>query len=204
MILLISVSTDEPAKLEEKADEIIRVLRSFPVQFRSVKSAVEAEGYWTIRRQSFSLLHSHAKGMYAAPFIDDIIIDPKYMSEFLPQVNAILDKHKDKLIYTIAGHPGNGNFHIIPLVDLKDEETRRLIPEITKEVNELVFKYGGSITAEHNDGLIRSPYLREMYGDKIVALFAEVKKIFDPLNIFNPGKKVNSSLDYSFKHMRRN
>ncbi len=203
MILLISVSAESAEELEKKSDELVSVIKSFPVLSRSVKDPAEALEFWAIRRQSFNLLHSHAKGMYAAPFIDDIVIDPKHMPEFLPQVNAILDKHKDKLIYTIAGHPGNGNFHIIPLVDLKDEETRKLIPKITEEVNRLVFKYGGSMTAEHNDGLIRTPYLEEMYGEKITALFAEVKKIFDPLNIFNPGKKVNGSLDYSFRHMRR-
>ncbi len=203
MILMVSISTDSAEELEEKTNKIMSVSKKFPVLVRSVKDTAEAQEFWTIRRQSFSLLHSNVKGKYAAPFIDDIIIDPKHMPEFLPQVNAILDRHKDKLIYTIAGHPGNGNFHIIPLVDLKDEETRKIIPEITEEVYRLVFKYGGSITAEHNDGLIRSPYLREMYGEKIVALFGEVKKIFDPLNIFNPGKKVNASLNYSNNHIKR-
>ncbi len=203
MILMVSISTDSAEELEEKTNKIVDISKRFPVLVRSVKDTAEAQEFWTIRRQSFNLLHSNVKGKYAAPFIDDIIIDPKHMPEFLPQVNAILDKHKDKLIYTIAGHPGNGNFHIIPLVDLKDEETRRIIPKITEEVYRLVFKYGGSITAEHNDGLIRSPYLREMYGDKMVSLFAEVKKIFDSLNIFNPGKKVNASLEYSNSHIKR-
>jgi len=202
MILLVSVSAESEGELEAKAEMIEYAAKPFPVQVRSVKNAAEAQEFWTIRRQSFNLLHSNVKGKYAAPFIDDIIVNPKYMPEFLPQVNAILDRHKDKLIYTIAGHPGNGNFHIIPLVDLKDEETRKLIPEITEEVNRLVFKYGGSMTAEHNDGLIRSPYLEEMYGKKIVSLFAEVKNIFDPLNIFNPGKKVNASFEYSNKHIK--
>ena len=62
-------------------------------------------------------------------------------------------------------------------------------------------KYKGSITAEHNDGLIRSPYLEKMYGKKVMKLFEETKKIFDPQNIFNPGKKVNASLDYAMEHI---
>ena len=108
-----------------------------------------------------------------------------------------------KLTYTIAGHPGNGNFHIIPLVNLKDPDMPRIMRESMDEIYKLVVSYGGSITAEHNDGLIRSPYLELMYGKKICGLFGEVKKIFDPLNIFNPGKKVGSSLGYSFSHLRK-
>ncbi len=202
MILLISVTSSDRNDLELKGENIMEEIKKYPVLARNVRNTAEAEEYWTIRRQSFNLLHSRVKGMYAAPFIDDIVVDPKYMPELLPQVNAILDQHKDKLIYTIAGHPGNGNFHIIPLVHLNDPETRKIIPQVTEEIYRLVFKYGGSITAEHNDGLIRTPYLREMYGDKIVALFAEVKRIFDPLGIFNPGKKVGATLEYAAQHMK--
>ena len=202
MILLVSVTADDENELERKAREVVAAAKKYKLLVRNVKSDAESQEYWTIRRQSFALIHSHVKGMDAAAFIDDIIVGPKYMPEILPQVNAILDKYKDKLVYTIAGHPGNGNFHIIPLVHMNDPETRKIIPEVTEQVYQLIFKYGGSITAEHNDGLIRTPYLREMYGDGIVSLFAEVKKIFDPDGIFNPGKKVGATLEYAASHMK--
>jgi FAD/FMN-containing dehydrogenase len=86
-------------------------------------------------------------------------------------------------------------------MNLKDPRVRALIPTISEEVYRLVFQYHGSITAEHNDGLIRTPYLAEMYGANIAALFAETKKIFDPLNIFNPGKKVGGDMQYSEDHI---
>ena len=105
------------------------------------------------------------------------------------------------MIYTIAGHPGDGNFHIIPLMDLSDEKSRQIIPELSEKVYDLVLKHGGSITAEHNDGLIRTPYLEKMYGKEVCGLFEEVKRIFDPQNIFNPGKKVGGSIDYASKHI---
>jgi FAD/FMN-containing dehydrogenase len=62
--------------------------------------------------------------------------------------------------------------------------------EAGEKVYDLVLRYHGSITAEHNDGLIRTPYLRKMYGDRIIEIFTEIKKIFDFKNIFNPGKKI--------------
>ncbi|MEY4731351.1 MAG: hypothetical protein RL681_297 [Candidatus Parcubacteria bacterium] len=202
MVILVSVTGDDEHELDLRMNEVYRSIAKFPVTTRVVRSAEEAEKYWTIRRQSFKLLHSNVRGKYAAPFVDDIIVDPMHMPEFLPKVNAILDRYGKKFIYTIAGHPGNGNFHIIPLVNLNDPETRKLIPEVTEEIYKLTVEYGGSISGEHNDGLIRSPYLGLMYPPEILKLFAEVKNIFDPENIFNPGKKIGATKEYSFAHMR--
>ena len=164
----------------------------------------DIQKYWTIRRESFNLLRKHVKGRKTAPFIDDIIVKPEHLPQFLPELNIILDEYKNYMIYTIAGHPGDGNFHIIPLMNLSDEKSRNIIPELSAKVYDLVLKYGGSITAEHNDGLIRTPYLEKMYGKEVYVLFERVKKIFDPQNIFNPGKKVGGSLDYTMKHIIKN
>lgn len=174
----------------------------FKLKTHITKSPEEAEKYWTVRRESFSLLRSHTHGLATAPFIDDIVVHPSQLPQFLPELNQILDKYPS-LIYTIAGHAGDANFHIIPLMDLARADQRMIIPKLADQVYDLVLKYQGSITAEHNDGLIRSPYLEKMYGPEVMALFGEVKKIFDPQNIFNPGKKVGSSLDYAMAHIKK-
>jgi FAD/FMN-containing dehydrogenase len=206
MIMLVELCGNDEKALTAQLVALGDAVKKFAkahsgIQVLELKSEKEEQKYWTIRRQSFALLHNNTTGKDTAPFIDDFIVKPEYMPEVLPKVNAILDKYKDDLIYTIAGHPGNGNFHIIPLMDLKDDRVKALIPIISEEVYRLVFQYKGSITAEHNDGLIRTPYLEEMYGSKIEELFMETKKIFDPLNIFNPGKKVGGGLRYSEEHI---
>src|SRR3989344_2099233 len=201
MILLVELTSDDKKELTGRMQALRDAFQKFHVPVRVLRDHSEEEKYWIIRRQSFKLLHDHSIGKDTAPFIDDVIVEPKYLPEFLPRLNAILDKYKKDLIYTVAGHPGNGNFHIIPLMDLQDERVRNLIPVISDEVYKLVSGYGGSITAEHNDGLIRTPYLEGMYGKKITGLFAEVKNIFDPKNIFNPGKKVGGDLQYALKHI---
>ena len=114
-------------------------------------------------------------------------------------MRKILDDYK--LLYTIAGHAGNGNFHIIPLMDMRDKKNRVAIDEVSDKVYDLVISYHGSTTAEHNDGIIRTPYLSKMFSPAIVALFAKTKNIFDPQNIFNPGKKVGGTKDYMMKHL---
>jgi len=208
MIMMVELTGDDEKELVSQLNalraDVDKFAETHPgIQVHALKTEQEEQKYWTIRRESFALLHNNTTGLDTAPFIDDFIVKPEHMAEVLPKVNAILDKYGKDLIYTIAGHPGNGNFHIIPLMNLKDERVRALIPVISDQVYRLIFQYHGSITAEHNDGLIRSPYLEMMYGKEIVGLFAEVKKIFDPENIFNPGKKVNASLDYSMEHINK-
>jgi len=158
--------------------------------------------YWVMRRESFSLLREKVKDKKTAPFIDDFVIQPDHLPEFLPKLNKILRKYPS-LIYTIAGHVGDGNFHIIPLMDLSKESERKIIPKLSKEVYKLVIEYKGSITAEHNDGLVRTPYLKQMYGEKVYKLFEETKNIFDPKGIFNPHKKVGGTVKYAMDHMKK-
>lgn len=194
LVLMAEFAGESRKKVDRDAMEAKSALQKFKIKTRLIGTS-ESEKYWTVRRQSFNLLRHHIRGMRTAPFIDDIIVRPENLPEFLPALNGILSQYN--LIYTIAGHVGDGNFHIIPLMDFKDPKTRQIIPKLAEQVYSLVLSYKGSITAEHNDGLIRTPYLRQMFGDKIYALFEEVKKIFDTDNIFNPRKKVGADIEYA-------
>ncbi len=200
LVLQIDFTGNDPEELKQKIATLKEKLAPLHPQ---AKVAIESqeEKYWLIRRESFNLLRKKIKNKHTAPFIDDFVIKPEYIAEIIPQVNKIIKKHKD-FIYTVAGHVGDGNFHIIPLVDITKKNIRDAIPQISKEVYELIIKYGGSITGEHNDGLVRTPYLRQMYGTKVYELFEETKKIWDPEGIFNPRKKVGVTMDYSMSHLR--
>ncbi len=199
LILMAEVTGDEEKALLARAKEIKEAVKKFGFKTHIAASAAEVEKYWKIRRESFNLLRKHSKGKRTAPFIDDIIIDPHKMPLFLPRMQQILDRNK--LDYTIAGHAGNGNFHIIPLMDLDSPLSSNLILDVSKEVYTLVAEYKGSITAEHNDGIIRTPYLSYMYSPHVIELFQKTKNIFDPENMFNPGKKVGGSFEYIKNHV---
>ncbi|MES2224954.1 MAG: FAD-binding oxidoreductase [Patescibacteria group bacterium] len=199
LILMAEVTGDDEAEVLARANAIKAAVKPFKYSTHVARSAAEVEKYWKIRRESFNLLRKHVQGKQTAPFIDDIIVDPHKMPEFLPQLQAILDQYK--LVYTIAGHAGNGNFHIIPLMDLNNPISSDIILDLSKKVYTLVTAYKGSITAEHNDGIIRTPFLSYMYSPEIIQLFAKVKDIFDPLHIFNPGKKVGGSFEYIGTHL---
>lgn len=201
LILLAEFTGNSEIEVDEKCQKAQSAISQFKLKTRITGSEEEARKYWTIRRESFNLLRRHVQHKRTAPFIDDIVVKPEFLPEFLPKLRQILDKYK--LIYTIAGHIGNGNFHIIPLMDFSDPRSRQIIPALSEKVYNLVFNYKGSMTAEHNDGMIRGPYLEKMYGEKVCRLFRQVKKLFDPQNIFNPHKKIDADLDFTLAHICR-
>jgi FAD/FMN-containing dehydrogenase len=188
LVLLAEFAGENEIEVNKKCVELKEKIKDFKLKVHITKSEEEADKYWDIRRESFSLLRKHVSGLHTAPFIDDIIVRPEFLPKFIPELNEILKKYD--LTYTIAGHAGDGNLHIIPLMDFSRPDTAKIIMELGEKVYSLVIKYHGSITAEHNDGIIRTPYLEKMYGKNIITIFKEIKKIFDPKNIFNSGKKV--------------
>lgn len=205
LVLMVEFNGDTEEEVRQKIRELHQELRKYKARyeidgFEETPTAGKSEKFWLMRRQSFNLLRSKVKDKHTAPFIDDLIVQPKYMPEFLPRLRKIIKKYK--LNATIAGHMGDGNFHIIPLMKLEDKKDRDKILPAMKEVDELVLSYKGSLSGEHNDGLVRGPWLKDMFGTEMLAVFQKAKTIMDPDSIFNPKKKANADWDYSFSHIR--
>ncbi|OGH12904.1 MAG: hypothetical protein A2776_00280 [Candidatus Levybacteria bacterium RIFCSPHIGHO2_01_FULL_40_10] len=200
LVLQVDFTSDNLEEVEQKVASLQEKLKPLHPHTQVAEENAEQK-YWLVRRESFNLLRQKIRDKHTAPFIDDFIVKPEFIAEVIPQVTDILKKHPE-FIFTVAGHVGNGNFHIIPLVDIKDPKVRTAIPEISEQVYSIVAKYHGSITGEHNDGIIRTPYLDKMYSSQILDLFKQTKLIFDPDNIFNPGKKVGGTLKYAMDHLR--
>lgn len=193
LVLMAEFSEDTHAEAVRRAREAEAALAEFKIPTKVLRDERASEKYWVVRRESFALLRKNLSGYYAAPFIDDFVVPPVSYPEFLPRLYALLDEYK--LIDTVAGHIGNGNFHIIPLMDLSDPKTKEVILELSHRVYDLVIEYGGTTTGEHNDGIIRTPFLPQLFGAEVVGLFEQTKTIFDPLTIFNPGKKVGGTFE---------
>lgn len=199
LIVLVEYTGKTKEDVDKKMKALDQKIAHFKLITRETRSEEEAGKYWTVRRESFNLLRKHVKGSRTAPFIDDVVVQPNDMPAFLPRMREILDRNK--LVYTIAGHAGNGNFHIIPLMDMHHAENIEVIKKVGNEVYDLVGEFHGSITGEHNDGIVRTPYLGKMYDQEMLELFKRVKEIFDPQNIFNPGKKIGGTIEYLASHI---
>ena len=205
LILMVEYNADTEEEVRQKVHALHGQLSHLRARyeingFEEDPSEGKSEKFWIMRRYSFQLLRSKVKDKHTAPFIDDLVVNPQYLPQFLPKIRKIIKKYK--LFATIAGHMGDGNFHIIPLMKLEDPKQRAVILPAMKEVDNLVLRYKGSLSGEHNDGLVRGPWLEQMYGKKVLGIFREAKHIMDPDDIFNPHKKADADWDYSFSHIR--
>lgn len=201
MILLIEFTGQTQEEVDEKIKQMHIGLKKYKLEaLEDDETPQKAWKFRIMRRESFNLLRKKVKDKHTAPFIDDLVVPPQYLVEFLPQLRQIINKYK--MLATVAGHMGDGNFHVIPLMKIEEDSERAKIQPAMQEVNDLVLKYGGSLSGEHNDGMIRGPWLEQMYGPEIVGLFRQTKQIFDPEGIFNPHKKANADWDYSMAHVR--
>lgn len=202
LILLIEFTGQTPEEVKKKIHEAKLDLQRFNFTYMEEdETEAKSRKFWLMRRESFNLLRKKVKDKHTAPFIDDFVVPPARLTEFLPQLNAIIKKYK--LFATVAGHMGDGNFHVIPLMRIEDPAERAKFEPAMKEVNTLVINYGGSVSGEHGDGLIRGPWLEQMYGPNVLGYMKEIKALYDPQNIFNPKKKTDATWEFSFAHIRQ-
>ncbi len=146
-------------------------------------------------REVSSMYLGHNDGLKKAmPIIDDAIVPPNRVQELLSGLDQI---YKAVNLNSMAfwGHVGDGNLHLQPHLNLNQIGDRQKAIKLLEEYFKLVISLGGSISGEHGDGRLKTPYLESQYGTELYALMQKTKQIFDPYNIFNPGVKFGTSLD---------
>lgn len=203
MVLLIEFNGQTPEEVAEKVHAMKQDLHEFghKALFEEDNTEAKAKKFWIMRRESFNLLRKKIHDKHTAPFIDDLVVPPVHLPQFLPELREILQKYE--LLATVAGHMGDGNFHVIPLMQIEKTLERIKLAPAMREVNNLVLKYGGSLSGEHNDGMSRGPWLHLMYDRNTMNHFKQIKNIFDPDNIFNPDKKTDAHWEFSMSHLRQ-
>jgi len=191
LVLLIEFTGETQEEADQKAVELNKELKKVKkIGVHLTRDEFEAKKYWTIRHEAFNLIRYHLKKVKSKPFIDDVIVRPEKLPEFFPALYKILDAYKADMTFAVGGHAGDGNLHIYTLLNPRDAKIKNIIKEVSEKVYTMVARLEGSNTAEHNDGLVRTAFLPNMYKEDIIELFKQTKEIFDPLYILNPGKKV--------------
>jgi Fe-S oxidoreductase len=123
-------------------------------------------------------------------FVEDTAVDPAHLAAYTERFKALLDRHG--LAAGFYGHASVGCLHVRPFVDVTDPAQVATMRAVATEVKDLVAEYGGVNSSEHGDGLVRSEFNRSIFGDDLYQAMREVKHLFDPANVMNPGKIVDS------------
>jgi FAD/FMN-containing dehydrogenase/Fe-S oxidoreductase len=175
--------------------------------YRAVTDLAAQARIWSLREAALGLSMAVKEDAKAIPFVEDTAVAPEVLSEFIGRFLALLRAHE-----TTAGiyaHASVGCLHVRPAINMKTAEGVAKFEAIANEVAELVLEFGGALSGEHGDGLVRSPFLQRMFGDAIYGALREIKQTFDPEGIFNPGKIVDaapmtSNLRFGAKYAARN
>ena len=167
----------------------------FPLLFGS-----DSKKIWTLRKAGLGLLSNLPGDEKAVPVIEDTAVDVNDLPAYIADFNKILEKYGLHAVH--YAHAGSGEIHLRPIINLKTVEGNRLFRVIAEEIATLVKKYNGSLSGEHGDGRLRGEFIPQMVGQKNYELLRRIKYTWDPENIFNPNKIVdtpsmNSMLRYT-------
>jgi FAD/FMN-containing dehydrogenase/Fe-S oxidoreductase len=154
---------------------------------------------WNLRKAALGLLSNIPGDAKPVAVIEDTAIDPEDLPAFVQQFDKILAGHGLSAVH--YAHAGSGELHLRPILNLKDQEHRRLFRIVGTEIAQLVKRYGGSLSGEHGDGRLRGEFLPKMVGEKNYGLFRAIKRAWDPSGIFNPGKITDTPpMDASLRY----
>jgi len=190
-ILAVELFGDNLKEVHQKARMMISEMEKEQLGFHF--PLVEGEDIpkvWALRNAGLGLLSNLAGDAKPVCFVEDTAVDVQDLPEYIRDFNEILKKY-DKYSVHYA-HAGTGELHLRPILNLKDEKDRKIFRAIAQETADLVKKYKGSLSGEHGDGRVRGEFIKNMVGEECYELFREVKRIFDPENILNPHKIVDT------------
>ena len=166
------------AEIRRRTDAVVTVLDPF-----------EQASVWELRNRGLGLLMSKAGDSQPYGFVEDTAVDPSRLKEYITRFKMILDREDVEAGY--YAHASVGCLHIRPILNLKRADDVTRMHRIADAVSGLAVEFGGTMTAEHGDGIVRSCWLEKQYGPRIIEAFRRVKKLFDPDGVLNPNKIVD-------------
>ena len=144
---------------------------------------------WNLRKAGLGLLMSITGDAKPFPYVEDTAVDPERLGEFVGRFDEVVRNHNTTAAY--YGHASVGCLHVRPLVSLKGAEGIARMEAIAGEISDLVKEFGGSLSGEHGDGIVRGVWTEKMFGPQLYQAFRDVKRTFDPQGIMNPGKIID-------------
>ncbi len=199
-ILMLELRADSQEEIQEQVKILLARLESSKLAYAlPVLMDEQIEDALELRKAGLGLLGNMVGDKKAVACIEDTAVALKDLAAYISEFSQIMKSYGQEAVY--YAHAGAGEIHLRPILDLKKQEDVALFRKITEDVAALVRKYNGSMSGEHGDGRLRAEFIAQMIGEENYQLLRQVKNIFDPENIFNPGKIVDAPpMDVSLRY----
>ncbi|MBI2798191.1 FAD-binding oxidoreductase [Candidatus Saccharibacteria bacterium] len=201
IVLLCEFDDSKPKAQAKKAKAASAIFKHYAHDQRLAVNKDQEDQLWRIRRGAAAVIWTVDGPKKALPIIEDGAVPVEKLGELLEEADKMFAKYKVEV--AIWGHAGNGHLHIQPFLDLANLRDRAKLFALTNAFYKLVIKLGGTTCGEHNDGIMRAPYLKALYGADLYKLFEDVKNLFDPNNFLNNQVKIGVSHEDAVTKLRR-
>jgi FAD/FMN-containing dehydrogenase/Fe-S oxidoreductase len=191
-VLTVELYGDRAGDLPGRLEALERDLsaRGLGDRFTRALDAPSQARIWSVREAALGLSMAQKTDAKAISFVEDAAVPPDRLRDYIDRLFRLLSRHRtDAGVYA---HASVGCLHVRPVINLKTEEGVRTFEAIAGEVADLVLEFGGALSGEHGDGLVRSPFMSRMFGPALYEAFRTIKRTFDPDGILNPGKIVDA------------
>jgi len=199
-ILMLLISTDSKELSNSLADKLVNDLQKNNFGYAHPKlKGEDIDKAFSLRKAGLGLLGNIIGDNKAVACIEDTAVEVNDLPNYIAEFSAMMERYGQDAVY--YAHAGAGELHLRPILNLKKDTDVKLFREITTNVAHLVKKYGGSMSGEHGDGIVRSEFIPMMIGKENYELLKKIKYTFDPNNIFNKGKIVDAlPMDKSLRY----
>ena len=187
-LLLAEVAGESPQEASAKLQAVTERVRRHRLGYHTAAfdDPADQANVWAVRRDGLGLIMSLQGNAKPLPFVEDTAVSPERLPEYVRRFDELVRGHGTTAAY--YGHASVGCLHIRPIVDLKTPTGVEQMEHIAQGVADLVLEFGGSLSGEHGDGIVRGAFAEKMFGPQLVGAFRELKHTFDPQGIMNPGK----------------
>jgi FAD/FMN-containing dehydrogenase/Fe-S oxidoreductase len=179
---------DLPPRLSALEEDL--TANQFGYRFYHATELAQQARVWNLRESALGLSMTMKEDAKSLSFVEDTAVAPEKLRDFIERFLALIRRHETNA--GIYAHASVGCLHVRPVVNMKTADGIRKFETIANEVSDLVLEFGGALSGEHGDGLVRSPFMQKMFGPVLYEAFRTVKRTFDPHGILNPGKIVDS------------
>jgi FAD/FMN-containing dehydrogenase/Fe-S oxidoreductase len=177
----------------------VRALKTGAVVAREAYTFEDVEFLWSLPARVVPLLTRLKGATRPLPFVEDVAVLPEALQEFLVRAQKVFQKHQ--VTASLYAHAAAGQLHLRPFLPSPSQKDGQRIEAIARDLYQAVFAVGGTISGEHGDGLARTAFIRSQYGP-LYKVFQEIKDIFDPHNLMNPGKIINDDPHITLRNLR--